>query len=193
MKRSLEAFLLRQLSNPMPARFLDLPRTALVLKRLTHEDRTYEGTTDWIEVQHAGKTGKMTRQMMGRPAETVVAPGSVVRKWREQNKVQLLHDESYESGPYDVYSLPDGRGYRHWDEAVRDDSVQYSIEPENEFSDLWVPIRRRRQSGWSEIHYVPWKTVTGWPLKGESGATGGFIDLSSALESQHRKMVANAY
>jgi hypothetical protein len=188
VKRAIESYLLRQMADPLPARLLDLPRTALVLRRIEHEGKVYLGTEDWVEVQHAGKSGKMTRAMLSKPAEEVVAPGSQIKIWRQKRLVQLLHDQSYESGPYDVYALPDGaRGYKWWDKP--DDSLQYTIEPENEFSDLWTPIRE----GQKPIYFLPWRMVTGWPLKGESGASVRCIDLGPALQSQHQRMVAAAY
>jgi hypothetical protein len=198
MKRSLEAFLLRQLSDPWPAQVLDLPKTALVVIGFTLEGKVYHGTQDLEEVEYqeylestgkrTGKVrGKVTRAQLCKPAETVTAEGSVIRKLREKRLVTLLCNQSLESGPYDVYQIADlGRGFTPWDGP--DDSVRYTIEPENEFSNLWVPVRSQGRS-----YFVPWRMVTGWPLKGEPGAIGGYIDLSSALESQHRKMVANAY
>jgi hypothetical protein len=190
VKRAIEAFLLRQLSDAMPERLLDLPKSALVLHRFEYEGKVYPGTQDWVEVTHEGKRCKATGEMLSKPAEEVRAPGSVIRKWREKRWVQLLTDGSLESGPWDIFSLPEGaRGYRYWDEGVPDDSVQYTIEPENEFSNLWVPLRELGKP----LYFLKWRQCTEWPLKGEPGAGVRFIDLSSRLDAMHRKMVSAAY
>jgi hypothetical protein len=188
MKRAVESFLLRQLSDPLPARFIDLEKTALVIKGFELDGKTYAGTEDWVEVTHAGKHGKMTRGALCKPAETITAPGSTIKKLRQKRLVVLLHDQSYESGPYDVYALPGGRGYKWWDEF--DASLKFNAELPNEFSDLWVPVRDREQ-----VFYLPWKMCTGWPLANSPEAIGSryVIDLSSALNEQHDRMVASVY
>jgi hypothetical protein len=202
MKECIREFFWNQRRDPLPSRLLDLEKTALVIKGFTLGERVYHGTEDLEEIEYrehdsksAGKLrGKVTRAQLCRPAETVTAAGSVIRKLPEKRLVQLLHDETYESAAWDVFGLLAGRrGYKPWDKP--DASELYSIEPEDEYSDLWTPVRRRMQSGWSGIFYWPWRLCTHLPLKGERGheLSRMFIDLSADLQSQHERLVTAAY
>ena len=198
MKRDIESFLLRQLSDPLAEKLLDLPKRATVLESLTYEGRTYLGSNDWVTIQHGGKPGKIRRSQLGTPAEIVEAAGSLIKDWREQRKVQLITNGSFESGPVDVYSVDGRRGFRHWDEP--DASLKYNIEPESEFSDLWVPCRRlgprqgiQKPRQWSEIFYLPWRCCTGWPLIQTAAGAEYAIDLAGSLQAQHEKVVSSAY
>ncbi len=113
MKRFIEAWLLRSLIDPPLARVLDLPKTATVIKGFTNEGRSYHGVDDWFEIESEGKRGQVTRAMLGQSGDTIVAPGSVMRDLRQNGLVQLVCDETLESGPYTVFDVENGvRGFR---------------------------------------------------------------------------------
>jgi hypothetical protein len=196
MNEDIIDFFKDQRRNPLSSRFLDLEKTALVLHRVEYQGKVYEGTQDWVDVSHQGKNGKMTRAMLGKPALEVVAAGSVLRKWRSEHKVQLLCDESYESGPYDVFAMPKGcRGFQPWD-PVEDHLWAPRLAP-TKYDQFWTPVRRythnwMKGGNWSELFYLPWWICQKMPMKDEptSQRPTLVIDLSEFLQTQ---MVTNAY
>jgi hypothetical protein len=198
MKRFIEAWLLRSLIDPPLARVLDLPKTATVIKGFTHEGRSYHGVDDWFEIESEGKRGQVTRAMLGQSGDTIVALGSVMRDLRQKGLVQLVCDETLESGPYTVFDVENGvRGFRPWDKFE-----QSHWEPalaESEFDDVFVPVRRLQRKWpkpptWSGLFFLPWLWVQNAPLVSEGTEPGTLaIDLSSSLEARHQRMVAGAY
>jgi hypothetical protein len=199
MNEDLKEFFWNQRKNPFPERLLDLEKTALVLKRLEYKGKVFAGTEDWIEVSQAGKTGKLTRAMLSKPAETVTAPGSIVRKWREKRLVQLVpangSDYDAPGSPWDTFELPGHRAYRPWD-AVESTTWAPALPPTN-YDHLWTPCRRyyrnwQKGDRWSELFFLPWKLCQRMPMMNEpNGQTPTLvIDLEGYL---HTEMVTNAY
>ncbi len=136
--------------------------------------------------------------MLGQSGDTIVAPGSVMRDLRQKGLVQLVCDETLESGPYTVFDVENGvRGFRPWDRFE-----QSHWEPalaESEFDDVFVPVRRLQRKWpkpptWSGLFFLPWLWVQNAPLVSEGTEPGTLaIDLSSSLEARHQRMVAGAY
>jgi hypothetical protein len=205
MKAKLRDYFERQQYEPWPERLLDLPKSALVIRGFELDGVTYRGTLDTEEIEYVpvlglpGKTrGKISREQLRRPPETVTAAGSVVKKLREKRLVQLIPPTSgqYDSAgsPWDTFALGGSkRGFRPWD--LPDDSVRYAPMPEDEveFADLWEPVRRWPRP---EIFYLQWKWCWGWTLTNDpknvqAGKYG--IDLVGYNQEQHTAMVSGAY
>jgi hypothetical protein len=196
MNEDIIDFFKDQRRNRPLSRFLDLEKSALVLHKLEHQGRTYNGSADWVTVNHAGKSGSMLR---GQPEEIVTAPSSVVKIWRQKRLVQLVPPTSvgYDDvgSPWDTYALPKGRGFCPWDPV--EDNMWAPRLPPTKYDEMWTPVRRysynwMKDGNWSEIFYLPWWICQKLPMKDEPSdrRPSLVIDLSEYLQTT---MVTAAY
>jgi hypothetical protein len=195
MKRQLEAYLLQQLANPLPAVFVDSPRTGAVRKSLEYAGKTYKGSADI----HEYKVGKYTLQayapqfIQGFKPSMITAPSSLMKQWQAKGWV-LVQGSDYESSVWDVYDIDGMRGYRPWERTHQVDAYTGQL-PASEFDNLWLPITRFSPiTGWTPLAYFPFWIYQRAPIKGQqTGYDKVVIDLASVQQRAHEKLVMSVY
>jgi hypothetical protein len=192
MKRQLEAYLLNQLTTPLPAVFCDVNKTGTVRRGFEYGGQKYRGSEDLFDWKDGKETLHIPRRTHPHHChETceISAPSSKMKQWQQQGLV-LITGQDFETAAWDVYDIDGVRGYIPWPQARSSWQYDGGSLPPSEFDDCWLPIRGVRPG----LIYFPFWLYQKAPIKGrQTGYESVVIDLAAVQQRAHEKLVASVY